>query len=104
MWPNPFSPGPNKTIIATKSICKLTHSIWSTIQSNVYFDIHLKPQHQKKPPPNRKLLLMIITVFFFFCLFSTLMVLSIIKAHIMLKNRAFYLTTEKKTPKMPANN
>lgn len=40
--------GLNKTISTTKSIRKLTHSIWSTIQSNVYFETHLKPQHQKK--------------------------------------------------------
>lgn len=40
--------GLNKTISTTKSIRKLAHSIWSTIQSNVYFETHLKPQHQKK--------------------------------------------------------
>ena len=43
----PLQSGSNKTIIATKSICKLTHSIWSTVQSHLYFEIHLKPQHQK---------------------------------------------------------
>ena len=38
----PLQSGSNKTIIATKSIRKLTHSIWSTVQSHLYFEIHLK--------------------------------------------------------------
>lgn len=60
---HPFQSGSNKAIRATKSIHKLTHSIWWTIQSNVYFVIQLKPTHQKTPP-NWKLLPTVIRVCF----------------------------------------